>query len=127
MPDYIENAVEGSGGFPHLVLGDTASADGRDPTLITGPPRLLSTAGFFTVDHHYAHCDAIPSLANGCAIFFYGELPSLGGLPKYLCGVEDGGSQDHSIGVDGSNKAFALVTENTGGAPRARRRASRPS
>lgn len=97
-----------------LILGDNDTDGTRDPTWTAGP-RRLDTAGFLTIDHHYAHYDGVPSLAAGCAIFFYGDIASLGSLAKYLCGVEDGGSQDHVVAVDGSNHAIAQVTEDTGG------------
>ena len=104
-------------GTANLILGDTTSVDGRDPTW-AGSPRRLTTAGFATVDHHYAHYDSIPSLVSGCAIFFYGDITSIGGLTKYLCGVENSGADDHQISlvdVGGVAKARAYVLEDTGG------------
>jgi len=97
-----------------LILGDTTSADGRDPTWTAGP-RRLATGGFATVDHHYAHFDSVPSMAAGFAFFGYADITSLGGLAKFFCGSESGAVTDHQMGVDGSNHVFARVTENTGG------------
>ncbi len=75
--------------------------------------------GFGAGDSTYVQYQGVPTLVEGCAIFFYAEMTTIGTLPKRLCGVEDGGSQDHIILlVDvgaGVVKAQAQVTEDTGG------------
>lgn len=114
---FVENKIVGGVTPRRLTLGDNTGTTTRDPTWTAGP-RRLATLGFATVDHHYAFSDDIPSLAAGCALFFYGDITTLGGLTKYLCGVEDGANTDHTIqvvDVGGVGKARAQITENTGG------------
>jgi hypothetical protein len=107
-------------GTADLVLGDNTGDGTRDPTWAASP-RRLTTTGFGAGDHHYAHYDSVPSAASGYAIFFYGDITTIGGLTKHLCGLVGGALRDHDIQLvdvgGGVCKAQAHVVD-AGSTPR---------
>jgi hypothetical protein len=103
---------------PTLILGTTTGteADPRfDPSWQTGP-RRLRPANFDLVYHAYSHIVNIPSYAAGSAFFIYADIPTLGGLPKYLMGIGNS-PYTYRMGIDASNKLFVQITEDSGGTP----------
>jgi hypothetical protein len=103
---------------PSLTLGFTTGteSDARfDPSWQTGP-RRLRPAGFDLVYSAFSHLANIPSYAAGSACFMYVDVTTFGGLAKFFMGI--GNSPfTYRMGVDGSNKLFAQISEDSGGDP----------
>jgi hypothetical protein len=103
---------------PSLTLGFTTGteSDSRfDPSWQTGP-RRLRPAGFDLVYSAFSHLANIPSYAAGSACFMYVDVATFGGLAKFFMGT--GNSPfTYRMGVDGSNKLFAQISEDSGGDP----------
>jgi hypothetical protein len=103
---------------PSLTLGFTTGTESDprfDPSWQTGP-RRLRPAGFDLVYSAFSHLANIPSYAAGSACFMYVDVTTFGGLAKFFMGTGNS-PYVYRMGVDGSNKLFAQITEDSGGTP----------
>lgn len=102
-----------------LVFGATTSTEtDADPVRETSPRRLRFESTAFGTNYRFAQCAFASALvSSGAAIVLYVDMTTLGGLPKYLCGLRTtGGSgiNDHYIRINASNKVEVLVTQASG-------------